>query len=63
MIGTIKKFEIDQGQPFYKIEIDLSTDFTNLAYVYIIENNLKAEIDSLEFPTKRLDSEQWKFKI
>jgi rod shape-determining protein MreC len=48
MIGTIKDIDIDEGKSYYKINVLLSTDFSNLSYVYLIENNLKAEIDSLE---------------
>ncbi|MBO9702290.1 MAG: rod shape-determining protein MreC [Sporocytophaga sp.] len=48
LIGRIQDFKIDQGKPFYKINVKLATDFTTLKYVYVIENYLKAEKDSLE---------------
>jgi rod shape-determining protein MreC len=47
MVGTIKDFKLEGGSN-WKVSIDLSTDFTSLSYVYIIENKLKAEQDSLE---------------
>ncbi len=52
MIGTIKDFEIDHGEPFYKINVQLSTDFTRLGYVYLIDNALQSEKDSLELQTE-----------
>jgi rod shape-determining protein MreC len=51
-IGTIQSYEVDQGQPSYKITVELSTDFSKLSYVYLIENNLKIEKDSLELTTQ-----------
>jgi rod shape-determining protein MreC len=51
MIGTIKDFDVDQGKPFYKINVLLSTDFSSLSYVYLIENNLQSEKDSMELKT------------
>ncbi|MFN3403401.1 MAG: rod shape-determining protein MreC [Cytophagaceae bacterium] len=48
MIGRVKQFSIDQGKPFYKIDLSLSTDFTALSYVYVIDNLLREERDQLE---------------
>lgn len=48
VVGKIKEVEIDQGKPFYKIRVDLATDFTALSYVYVIDNKLREERDSLE---------------
>lgn len=47
-IGTIKEVDIKENASFYDIQIELSTDFNRLSYVYIIENFRKAEKDSLE---------------
>jgi rod shape-determining protein MreC len=47
MIGTVNKFSLKPDESFYYIEIKLSTDFRKLAYVYIVENKLKPEIDTL----------------
>jgi rod shape-determining protein MreC len=47
MVGKIIKFELEGGS-FWKARIELSTDFTALSYVYVIENKLEIEQDSLE---------------
>lgn len=51
LVGKVKEIELDQGKPFYKIKISLSTDFSSLSYVYVIENSLKLEKDSIENST------------
>ncbi len=48
MIGTINEIGIKGNAAFYDIGIELSTDFNNLSYVYIIDNKLQQERDSLE---------------
>lgn len=48
MIGKIKDFSLREAEAFYDIDVALSTDFYKLTYVYVIENTLKAEQDSLE---------------
>lgn len=48
MLGKVRKLSTKQDQPFYDIEVELSTDFPNLTYVYIVENRLKKEQDKLE---------------
>ena len=53
-IGKVKEIAMDQGKPFYKIKVLLSTDFSKLSYVYIIENYLSIERDSLEMDTLQL---------
>lgn len=47
-IGTVKSVEINEESAFYDIEVELSTDFFSLDYVYVIGNKLKQEKDSLE---------------
>lgn len=47
-IGTIKKFDLNQSQSFYSIDVELFTDMTNLGYVYVIRNLEGEEIDELE---------------
>ncbi len=44
-IGTISDYSKDIDT--YKIKVALSSDFTNIRYVYIIKNNLKKEFDNL----------------
>lgn len=48
LIGTIESFEIKSGEPFFTIRVKLSTQFKKLSYVYIVNNTMKAEQDSLE---------------
>jgi rod shape-determining protein MreC len=48
MVGTIKDFSLKGDDAFYDINLDLSTDFYRLSYVYIVENLLQTEQDSLE---------------
>lgn len=48
MIGIIRSTDIKDDATFYTIKIDLSTDFEALSYVYVVANNDKEEIDSLE---------------
>lgn len=47
-IGTVNRYQRDEADNFYKIEVDLSVDFNNLSYVYIIKDLLKSERLELE---------------
>lgn len=51
LIGTISEFDVKQGGNFYSIPVNLSTNFKNLSYVYIISNFLKKEQINLEHKT------------
>ncbi len=55
MIGTVKDFEARDGSSFYSITIELSTDFTNLHYVYVVENKHQEEIKNLESQSQSND--------
>ena len=46
MIGKIKSI-VDDGKK-YNIRVNLSTDFTAMSYVYVVNNKMKLEKDSLE---------------
>ncbi|MDO1448535.1 rod shape-determining protein MreC [Rhodocytophaga aerolata] len=48
MVGTVKNFSLKGDDAFYDINLDLSIDFYRLSYVYIVENLLQTEQDSLE---------------
>ena len=48
MIGIVKSTKPDSHQRELEIEITLSVDFGSIAFVYVIENKLKAETDSLK---------------
>ncbi|MGF1584665.1 MAG: rod shape-determining protein MreC [Bacteroidales bacterium] len=47
MVGIIDEFEIEGGN-FYTVKVQLSTDFRNLNYVYVIEDLFKDELLELE---------------
>jgi len=48
MIGTIAHFELNPGQNFYNITVNLSTNFSNISYVYVVNNSMKDEVQKLE---------------
>jgi rod shape-determining protein MreC len=50
-VGVIRKIQLKDDATFYNIEVDLATDFSSLNFVYVIENKLKAEKDTLQFQT------------
>jgi rod shape-determining protein MreC len=50
-IGTIKSAELDNETQFYNLEIELLPDFTNIEYVYVINDLLKEERLNLESAT------------
>lgn len=48
LVGTISAFELTDNDVFYKAHINLAVDFSSLNYLYVIENALKNEQDSLQ---------------
>ena len=48
LIGTIVGFKINPGDNFYTISVKFSTDFSNLSYVYVVDNLMKDEQILLE---------------
>jgi rod shape-determining protein MreC len=48
MVGVIKKLGVQEDQAHHDISVRLSTDFRNLSYVYVVDNSLKTEQESLE---------------
>lgn len=51
-IGTIKKFDLNESQSFWRIEVDLFNDMTNLKNIYVVENKNRQEIIELEENTE-----------
>lgn len=48
LIGVISKISPDEKDPNYlDLTVKLSTDFSNVSYVYLVENTLFTELDSL----------------
>ncbi len=46
-IGTVAEVRPEEDAAFYTIDVNLATDFYQLAYVYVVDNKLKKERDSL----------------
>ncbi|GJM29349.1 MAG: hypothetical protein DHS20C17_19840 [Cyclobacteriaceae bacterium] len=47
-IGIISKVDIKEESTFYDIELDFTTTFDQLAFVFVVSNTMKAEKDSVE---------------
>ncbi|MBW2960998.1 rod shape-determining protein MreC [Mesonia aestuariivivens] len=47
-VGVVDGFNLDQNQSYYKIDVRLFNDMTNIGYVYVISNKNIDEIKSLE---------------
>lgn len=47
LIGTVKQVRPEGDAAFYDVDVDLSNDFFQLSYVYVVKNKLKQEKDSL----------------
>lgn len=48
MVGKIKDFRVAKDNAFYDIDVQLSTDFSSVTYVYIVKNKLIKEQEALE---------------
>jgi rod shape-determining protein MreC len=57
-VGKVVDFEVEPGSPFYKIKINLATNFNGLSHVYIVKNLMKEEKLSLEEQNKAKEGEQ-----
>ena len=55
LIGRVRTIGLQANQTFHALTIDLSTNFGNLAYVYIVENYLAAQQEQIE---KQVDSDK-----
>ncbi|MCW5515157.1 rod shape-determining protein MreC [Muriicola sp. Z0-33] len=47
-IGTIKKFDLNVSKSFYRIDVELFNDMTNIKNVYVIYNTNRPEVLQLE---------------
>jgi rod shape-determining protein MreC len=54
-IGTIQKFDLDNSNSLYTIDVSLFNDMTNIRYVYIVNNQERPEIIELESKTNSND--------
>ncbi|WP_283643192.1 rod shape-determining protein MreC [Croceibacter atlanticus] len=50
-VGKISDFSLDQSKSYYKINVELFNDMTGIGPVYVIENLMKPELDSLKNST------------
>ena len=58
LIGYVTEINLDDNATFYDIKIELSNDFSQLSFVYVVKNHSKSELDSLEnLSTSRLDEQ------
>jgi len=48
MVGVVEETGITSGESFLDLRIKLSTNFSNLEYVYLVKDNLKTEKEALE---------------
>jgi rod shape-determining protein MreC len=48
MVGTVQATRLEPNDTYYEIDVALSTNFGNLAYVYVIDNKLLEEQQTLE---------------
>ncbi|MFA0962081.1 rod shape-determining protein MreC [Roseivirga sp. BDSF3-8] len=48
LVGIVEEVKLREDASFYDIKLRLSTDFGNLSYVYVVENKMKEERDSIE---------------
>lgn len=55
MIGRVRSVGIQANQGFHDITLDLSTNFGNLSFVYVVENRLQNEQEQLE---KQVENEK-----
>lgn len=55
IVGTVKESEVRKGDNFFRITVSLSVNFSNLSHVYIVNNLLKEEQQSLEAATMGSD--------
>lgn len=48
MIGTVGEVRPEEDAAFYDVDVNLSTEFQELSYVYVVKNRLRQEKDSLQ---------------
>ena len=55
LVGRVRSVGIQPNQTFHDITLNLATNFSNLAFVYVVENRLQVEQDQLE---KKVENEK-----
>jgi rod shape-determining protein MreC len=51
-VGEVSAHSLEAGDNFHTIKVKMSTNFSNLTFVYVINNFFKEEMDSLETLTQ-----------
>ncbi len=54
-IGTIKTVKKKATSSFYDINIKLAVDFKKIGYVYVVKDNFRAQLDTLQLQEDRLN--------
>tara|TARA_R110001592_G_scaffold16011_2_gene68617 strand:- start:306 stop:1139 length:834 start_codon:yes stop_codon:yes gene_type:complete len=52
LIGTVKEFDLPEGNNFYNIKVEFAEDYKKISHVYIIRSLLKEEKETLESQNK-----------
>ncbi len=55
LVGRVRTVGIQPNQTFHDITLNLATNFSNLSFVYVVENRLQAEQEQLE---KQIENEK-----
>jgi rod shape-determining protein MreC len=55
MIGTVSKVKAQPDKNFLEISVELSTDFGNLSYVYLVKNLKRSEFQTLDSTVTKND--------
>lgn len=48
LVGTVQEIALNDEDVFYNARIQLAVDFSSLSYVYLVNNEMKVQKDSLE---------------
>jgi len=48
LVGTIKEFDLPEGDNFYNIKVQFAEDYKNLSHVFVVRSLLKEEKEKLE---------------
>ncbi len=54
-IGTIQKFDLNNSQSLYTIDVALFNDMTNLKHIYVVHNKEREEVIELQTETENDD--------
>jgi rod shape-determining protein MreC len=55
LVGRVRTIGVQPNQTFHDITLDLATNFSNLSFVYVVENSLQGEQEQLE---KQVETEK-----